>query len=91
MTSAESMAREIWSSMWSVSLSDVFDAHSAGVDEFDEAIADFEGMDHAVAGDAGGGVDNGQPFADQPVEKAGLADVGATDDSNLWNTHNRWT
>ncbi len=67
---------------------DVLDADPAGIDQFDEALAELNEVGDAIAGHAGGRIDDGQPLAGEPVEKARLAHIGPADDGDLRNTHN---
>ena len=62
-------------------------AHPTGVDQLRVAILDLQEMRHAVAGDAGGGIDDRNPSAGQPVEDARLADVRSTDNHNPRDSH----
>ncbi len=55
---------------------DVLDAHAAGVDDFEVAIADLDGCRQAIAGHAGRGIDDGDAPARQPIEERRFADVG---------------
>ncbi len=66
---------------------DVLDAHSAGIDQFDEPLAELDEVRLAVACHPGGGVDDGQTLPREPVEEARFAHVGPADDGDLRNTH----
>ena len=48
---------------------DVLDADAAGVDELEEAILDVDQGGDAIARDAGGGIDDGDAPAREPVEQ----------------------
>ncbi len=66
---------------------DVVDAHAARIDQLDEALAELGKVRDAIAGHAGGRIDDGQPLAGQPIEKARLAHIGPAHDGDLRNTH----
>ena len=66
---------------------DVLDAHAAGIDQLDEALAELSKERDAIAGHAGRRIDDGQPLAGEPVEKARLAHIGPAHDGDLRNTH----
>ncbi len=55
-------------------------AHAGGVDQPVAAAGPLDDRVDGVAGRARGRVDDGQVLAGQPVEQAGLADVGPADD-----------
>src|SRR5262249_53150756 len=65
----------------------VRDAHAAGVDQFDVAVADPDEAGHAVARDAGGRGDDGDAPAGQPVEQRRLAHGGGPDDGDRGYGH----
>jgi hypothetical protein len=65
----------------------VFDAHAAGINQLNVAIAQWQGNGNAVTRHARGRVDDGNPLADNAVEKAALADVRASDDGDNRQTH----
>ena len=67
---------------------DVLDAHAARIDQFDEPLAELGEVRDAIAGHAGRRIDDGQPLAGEPVEKARLAHIGPAHDGDLRNTHN---
>ncbi len=65
----------------------IVDAHAARIDQFEVPLPVAEQIGHAVAGDARGGIDDRQSLADEPIEQARFAHVGAADDDDLWNSH----
>ena len=69
----------------------VHDAHAAGVDELEEPSAGLDEGGDAVAGDAGGRIDDADAPAGEPVEQRRLADVRPADDRDdwqaTWRTH----
>ena len=65
----------------------VLDAHAAGVDQLEEAVADLDERGDAVARDAGRRIDDGDAPAGQPVEQRRLADIGPADDGDDGYSH----
>jgi hypothetical protein len=68
---------------------DVDDPDAARVHDFPRPAAVLDHGGHAVAGDAGGGVDDADPPPGEPVEQRRLADVRPADDRNNRKRHNR--
>ena len=66
---------------------DVVDAHSARVDQFEKTVVGLHQVRDAIAGDAGGGLDDRNPLAGQPVEQRALPHVGTADDDDFGNGH----
>ncbi len=62
----------------------VDEAIAAGIDQFNEAVADFKGDGNSIARDAGHVLDDADAFADQGVEQTALSDVGTADNRDLW-------
>lgn len=67
---------------------DIDDSDSAGIDEFEVASLFVEDEGDSVAGDASGGVDDGDAFAGEPIEEGTFPDIGASDDGHLGDRHN---
>ena len=65
----------------------VRDAHAARIDQFEKPVIMAHEMCHAIAGDAGLVIDNGNPDAGKPIEQAALADVRPANDDNLRYAH----
>ena len=61
----------------------VVEAHAAGVDEVDHATIQLDPLHEPVTGHTLGGVLDGDPPLDEPVEQARLAHVGPADDDDL--------
>src|SRR5262249_9202913 len=65
----------------------VDDADAAGIDELKVPVTGLQDGGDAVARDPGGGIDDGDAPAGQPVEQRGLPHVGPADDGDDGERH----
>ena len=66
---------------------DIVNSETARIHKLEVILLFLQQMGHAVSGYTGDIIHNGQPTAGKPVEDAGLADVGSTDNDYLGNSH----
>ena len=75
-----SRAWAIWASYVLGKFVVIFDAETAGIDQFEIAVVGIDDGADAIAGDAGSWFDDADQFAGDGVEEAAFADVGSSYD-----------
>ena len=65
----------------------IHDADAAGIDQFEEPVADVHEIRDAIPCDAGHGVDDRDAFVSEPIQQRTLADVRPADNRHAGNGH----